>query len=150
MFDSILVVCIGNICRSPTGERLLRKALPDKKIDSAGLGALVGKEADTTATEVAAAHGVSLAGHRGQAFTSELARQYDLVLVMEKSHLERIKRSYPEVSGKAMLFGHWQDQLEIADPYKKSREMFELVYKQLAQSAARWELALNKNRKEIR
>ena len=49
-----------------------------------------------------------------------------------------------------MLFGHWQDQLEITDPYKKSREMFELVYKQLAQGAARWELALNKNRREIR
>ncbi|MDQ0431038.1 protein-tyrosine phosphatase [Pantoea agglomerans] len=145
MFDSILVVCIGNICRSPTGERLLRRAFPDKKIDSAGICALIGKEADATAAEVAASHGISLEGHRGQKFTSELARQYDLILVMETSHLEQIKRGYPEVTGKAMLFGHWQDQLEIADPYKKSREMFELVYKQLAQNALHWKLVLNRN-----
>ena len=145
MFDSILVVCIGNICRSPTGERLLRRAFPDKTIDSAGICALIGKEADATAAEVAAAHGISLEGHRGKKFTSQLARQYDLILVMEKSHLEQIKRDYPEVSGKAMLFGHWQDQLEIADPYKKSREMFELVYKQLAQNALHWKLVLNRN-----
>jgi len=37
MFDSILVVCVGNICRSPTGERLLKQHLPDKEIASAGI-----------------------------------------------------------------------------------------------------------------
>jgi len=99
MFDSILVVCIGNICRSPTGERLLRKAFPDKKIDSAGLGALVGEGANQVAAEVAAEHGLSLDGHCAQAFSSELAMQYDLILVMEKSHLEQIKKNYPEASG---------------------------------------------------
>ncbi|MBL3081959.1 protein tyrosine phosphatase, partial [Klebsiella pneumoniae] len=36
MFESILVICTGNICRSPIGERLLRKLLPSKVIDSAG------------------------------------------------------------------------------------------------------------------
>ncbi|WP_445923217.1 arsenate reductase/protein-tyrosine-phosphatase family protein, partial [Klebsiella pneumoniae] len=41
MFDSILVVCTGNICRSPIGERFLRKVLPNKRIDSAGTGALI-------------------------------------------------------------------------------------------------------------
>ena len=144
MFDSILVACVGNICRSPTGERLLRKALPGKKIDSAGLGALVGEGANQMAANVAAEHGISLDGHCAQAFSSNLAMQYDLILVMEKSHLERIKKSYPEVSGKTMLFGHWQNQLEIGDPYKKSPEMYQLVYKQLAQSTARWALALKK------
>ena len=49
MFNSILVVCTGNICRSPIGERLLRNALPKKKIDSAGTGALVDHEADSSA-----------------------------------------------------------------------------------------------------
>lgn len=122
----------------------MRASLPDKKIDSAGLGALVGEGANLMATEVAAEHGVSLEGHCAQAFSSTLAMQYDLILVMEKSHLERIKKSYPEVSGKTMLFGHWQNQLEIADPYKKSREMYQLVYTQLAQSTARWVLALKK------
>lgn len=40
MFDSILVICTGNICRSPIAERLLRRMLKEKMIDSAGTGAL--------------------------------------------------------------------------------------------------------------
>ena len=90
MFDSILVVCTGNICRSPIGERLLRRALPNKKIDSAGVGALVNHAADASAIRTAAKHGLSLEGHKGRQFTSSLGGQYDLVLVMEHSHLEQV------------------------------------------------------------
>ncbi|MBG0943674.1 protein tyrosine phosphatase, partial [Escherichia coli] len=49
MFNNILVVCVGNICRSPTAERLLQRYHPELKVESAGLGALVGKGADPTA-----------------------------------------------------------------------------------------------------
>ncbi|MEE3660430.1 protein tyrosine phosphatase [Brenneria sp. g21c3] len=144
MFDSILVVCVGNICRSPTGERLLKQALPGKKIASAGLAALVGKPADVTAAEVAAAHGLSLEGHSAQQLSSSLCRQYDLILVMEKGHIDAVARKVPEVRGKTMLFGHWFDQQEIADPYRKSREAFEFVYSQLEQSAQKWVQALSR------
>ncbi|STL53119.1 protein-tyrosine-phosphatase [Escherichia coli] len=48
MFNNILVVCVGNICRSPTAERLLQRYHPELKVESAGLGALVGKGADPT------------------------------------------------------------------------------------------------------
>ncbi|UUE35084.1 protein tyrosine phosphatase [Pectobacterium aroidearum] len=144
MFDSILVVCVGNICRSPTGERLLKQALPAKKIASAGLGALVGKPADATATEVANQHDLSLEGHEAQQLTSALCRQYDLILVMEKGHIDGVSRIAPEVRGKTMLFGHWLNQQEIADPYRKSRAAFEFVYSQLEQSAQKWAQALNR------
>ncbi|MFV4774121.1 protein-tyrosine-phosphatase Etp, partial [Escherichia coli] len=59
-FNSILVVCTGNICRSPIGERLLRKRLPGVKVKSAGVHGLVKHPADATAADVAANHGVSL------------------------------------------------------------------------------------------
>ncbi|MGI8464303.1 protein tyrosine phosphatase [Pectobacterium punjabense] len=144
MFDSILVVCVGNICRSPTGERLLRQALPTKRIASAGLGALVGKPADVMASEVASQHNLSLAEHEAQQLTSALCRQYDLILVMEKGHIDGVGRIAPEVRGKTMLFGHWLNQQEIADPYRKSREAFEFVYSQLEQSAQKWVQALNR------
>ncbi|UVO09718.1 protein tyrosine phosphatase [Pectobacterium polonicum] len=144
MFDSILVVCVGNICRSPTGERLLKQALPTKRIASAGLGALVGKPADAMATEVANHHNLSLEGHEAQQLTSTLCRQYDLILVMEKGHIDGVGRIAPEVRGKTMLFGHWLSQQEIADPYRKSREAFEFVYSQLEQSAQKWVQALNR------
>ncbi len=138
MFDSILVICTGNICRSPIGERLLRNALPRKKIDSAGVGALVNHEADSSATRVAERHGLSLDGHRGTQFTSSLARQYDLLLVMEHTHLEQISRIAPEARGKTMLFGHWLDGREIPDPYRKSDEAFESVYQLIEQASQRW------------
>ncbi|GKW23597.1 protein-tyrosine-phosphatase [Pectobacterium carotovorum subsp. carotovorum] len=144
MFDSILVVCVGNICRSPTGERLLKQALPTKRIASAGLGALVGKPADAMATEVANHHNLSLEGHEAQQLTSTLCRQYDLILVMEKGHIDGVGRIAPEVRGKTMLFGHWLSQQEIADPYRKSREAFEFVYLQLEQSAQKWVQALSR------
>lgn len=144
MFDSILVVCVGNICRSPTGERLLKQALPEKKIVSAGLGALVGKPADAMATEVANQHNLSLEGHQAQQLTSALCRQFDLILVMEKEHIDGVCRIAPEVRGKTMLFGRWSEQQEIADPYRKSREAFEFVYLQLEQSAQKWAQALSR------
>jgi protein-tyrosine phosphatase len=89
MFDSILVVCTGNICRSPIGERYLRNLLPNKKIDSAGTGALIEHAADNSAIKVAQIHGLSLEGHHSRQFTSSLGRQYDLILAMEKSILSR-------------------------------------------------------------
>ncbi|HDZ1742706.1 TPA: protein tyrosine phosphatase, partial [Klebsiella pneumoniae] len=51
MFDSVLVVCTGNICRSPMGERILQSLLPEKIIKSAGVGALVGHPADPLALQ---------------------------------------------------------------------------------------------------
>ncbi len=138
MFDTILVVCTGNICRSPIGERFLRQVLPNKKIDSAGTSALVEHSADDSAIRIAEKHGISLEGHKGQQFTSKLARQYDLILVMEKCHLEQIGRSAPEVRGKTMLFGQWLNQKEIPDPYRKSDEAFASVYELIEQAGLLW------------
>ncbi|KAB1496482.1 arsenate reductase/protein-tyrosine-phosphatase family protein [Serratia proteamaculans] len=144
MFDSILVVCVGNICRSPTGERLLRNGLPNKKISSAGLGALVGKPADTRATEVAEQHGLSLDGHEGRQLTATMCREYDLILVMEKGHIDAVCKLAPEVRGKTMLFGHWLDKREITDPFRQSREAFEFVYLLLEESSLQWVKALSR------
>ncbi|HHT0105266.1 TPA: protein tyrosine phosphatase [Raoultella planticola] len=138
MFNSILVVCTGNICRSPIGERYLRKLLPNKKIDSAGTGALVGYEADATAIKISLKNGVSLEGHTAKQFTSTIARQYDLILVMEKNHIEQIGRIAPEARGKTMLFGHWLDHREIPDPYKKSEEAFASIYQLIEQAGKCW------------
>ncbi|GMB62627.1 hypothetical protein PPNK14_05150 [Pectobacterium parmentieri] len=96
------------------------------------------------ATEVANRHNLSLEGHEAQQLTSALCRQYDLILVMEKGHIDGVGRIAPEVRGKTMLFGHWLNQQEIADPYRKSREAFEFVYSQLEQSAQKWVQVLSR------
>ena len=130
MFNNILVVCVGNICRSPTAERLLQRYHPELKVESAGLGALVGKGADPTAISVAAEHQLSLEGHCARQISRRLCRNYDLILTMEKR-------------GKVMLFGHWDNECEIPDPYRKSRETFAAVYTLLERSARQWAQALN-------
>ncbi|ELR63781.1 Low molecular weight protein-tyrosine-phosphatase Wzb [Photobacterium marinum] len=138
MFQKILIVCVGNICRSPSGEYLLKKLLPSKHIASAGVGALVGKPADSIATEVAAANSVSLEGHVAQQLTSDLCREYDLILVMEKGHIEAVTKIAPEVRGKTMLFGQWIGQKDIPDPYRQSREAFEHAYSLIDEAAQAW------------
>lgn len=81
MFEKILVVCVGNICRSPTGERLLQQHLPNKHIESAGIGTeksgLTGKAADKTANELALLHGIDLSGHQAKQLTPTLCQNYD-------------------------------------------------------------------------
>ncbi|WP_312669908.1 low molecular weight protein-tyrosine-phosphatase Wzb [Pseudescherichia sp.] len=143
MFNKILVVCVGNICRSPTGERLLKHYQPALTVESAGLGALVGKGADATATSVAQDNQLSLAGHSARQLTGKMCREYDLILVMEKRHIAALCEIAPEMRGKVMLFGHWDGEREIPDPYRKSREAFEAVYTLLDRSARQWAQALH-------
>jgi len=138
MITSVLVVCVGNICRSPTGERLFKRALPDLDVRSAGLGALVGHPADRMASEVAAVKGLSLEGHQAQQLTAEMCRNADLILVMEKRHIDQVNRIDPAARGKTMLLGHWLNQKEIADPYRKSREAFEEIYGLLENATQKW------------
>jgi len=142
MFNKILVVCVGNICRSPTAERLLKRYLPSITVASAGLGALVGRGADDMAASVAADYQLSLDGHIARQISGKLCREYDLILVMEKRHIARLCEIAPEMRGKVMLFGHWDNEREIPDPYRKSREAFEAVYTLLDQSARSWAQAL--------
>ncbi|QXB22112.1 low molecular weight protein-tyrosine-phosphatase Wzb [Lelliottia amnigena] len=142
MFNKILVVCVGNICRSPTAERLLKNYQPNLIVESAGLGALVGKGADERATNVAQDHDLSLDGHVARQVSGRMCRDYDLILAMEKRHIHALCELAPEMCGKVMLFGHWDGEREIPDPYRKSREAFEAVYTLLDQSAQQWAQAL--------
>lgn len=138
MFNSILVVCVGNICRSPVGERLLRQALPALEVTSAGINALVGKPADKTASAVAAAHDLSLHGHVARQFTASLGAEHDLILVMEPGHKREIARMAPQLAGRVMLFDKWTGETGIADPYLRSAEFHEKIFVALSEAAEAW------------
>lgn len=141
MFNKILVVCAGNICRSPTAEYLLKakiKNQANKQVDSAGLTALVGKGADKTAAEVAAEYGIDLSPHSAQQLTAELISEYDLILVMEQRHLDDIHLQFPAARGKTFLLGKWLDNIDIPDPYRKQKPAFEHVYKLIDEAATAW------------
>ena len=138
MFNSILVVCTGNICRSPMGERLLRQQLPGKQVTSAGIFGLEGHPADEVAQDVAWHHGVSLDDHVGRKLTRSLLQKSDLILVMEPEHLRFIAAMAPENRGKSLLFGQWLETKAIPDPYRKSRDAFEYVFGQLGKASQEW------------
>lgn len=138
MFNSILVVCTGNICRSPIGERLLRQLLPGKQVESAGIHGMAGYPADIGAQAVARRHGISLEGHIARQLTPQLMKASDLILVMEPEHLHFIANLAPENRGKSLLFGHWLSPQNIPDPYRKSREAFEHAFWQLGKASQEW------------
>ncbi len=90
MFNRILVVCVGNICRNPMAEGLLVQTLSEAgmqaiQIRSAGLNALVGHQADKIAIRLMLEQGVDVSAHRGQQLNRDLLRWADLVLVMDKA-----------------------------------------------------------------
>lgn len=138
MFNSILVVCTGNICRSPMGERLLRQQLPGRQVTSAGIFGLEGCPADAAAQAVAWRHGISLEGHVARKVTRSLLQKSDLILVMEPKHLRFIATMAPANRGKSLLFGQWLETKDIPDPYHKSREAFEYVFNQLGKASQEW------------
>lgn len=103
---------------------------------------MVGYPADVSASHVANIYNISLQGHKAQQFTSNLARQYELILVMEKKHIEDVSRIAPEARGKTMLLGQWLNK-SIPDPYRKSDEVFNLVFKLIDEACQSWAKKLN-------
>src|SRR5690606_952515 len=137
MFKSILVVCVGNICRSPTGEALLKQKLAGKDItiSSAGLGALVGKPVDPTAAEFLDLAGCPFPYDQARQLRSKMLREADLILSMEQSNLQCFQSLAPVERGKTFLLAKWSDGRDVPDPYRQQRPAFEHVFKILDKAA---------------
>ena len=141
-----MTVCIGNICRSPVAEAMLKKALPDKNIWSAGIAALEGYPADPTAQEIAVLDGLDLSSHRAQQINSFMCTQAELILVMETSHKRELEEKYPFTRGKVHCLnssGPGQ-HVDIADPYKKDRTAFEASHQLITSGVHYWSNLIKK------
>ena len=138
MISRILIVCVGNICRSPIAERILRMQRPDLTVSSSGLAALQGRSADPMASSVARMRGIELDGHVARQFTPPMATEQDLILVMEPSHRREISILAPQILGRTMLFDHWTGATGIADPYRRSRDQHEAVFALILTAAEEW------------
>lgn len=141
MFDSVLVVCAGNICRSPTAEYVLKSKLAGKNVavSSAGLTALEGKPADAQAQQIASAHNIDMSEHQGRQITSNLVANNSVILVMEQRHINDLCARYPQARGKTFLLGKWVGDKEIPDPYRQSSEAFEHVYALIDSACSAWQ-----------
>lgn len=138
-FERILVVCIGNICRSPAAALMLQHRLsPDHEVTSAGIAALVDHAAFAPIVDLMQQRGLDLSGHRARQLSREMIAQADLILVMEKHHADEIHALAPESRGRVYRLGHWLDQ-EIPDPYRKSTEYCEKILDLIEESIESWQ-----------
>lgn len=137
MISRLLIVCTGNICRSPMGEAWFRRELPGATVESAGIGALVGHPADPHVIAVAQAHGLDLTTHRARQITTEMVREADLVLVMEQSQRTNLLKTTPWATGKVWRIGEHSKQ-DVADPYRRSLEAFELAFHAITSLGQHW------------
>ena len=138
MFKNIVMICTGNICRSPYAEVALAARAPHLNVSSAGLSAMVDQGADETAMEVSRARGLSLEAHEPRQMKTAIMASSDLILVMDDGHLERLLKRYPEARGKTFKLGKWLGDKDIVDPYLKNAEYFGLVYDEIDKAIESW------------
>ncbi|MGY2441548.1 low molecular weight protein-tyrosine-phosphatase [Pseudomonas sp. SDO52101_S400] len=140
MFRKILVVCVGNICRSPTAELLLRNALAPSTITvaSAGLAARVGESMEVNARQVLEDRGQSAEGFKARQLTADIVNESDLILVMEKEHVKQVLKIASHARGKVFLLGKWQNEREIQDPYRQGQAAFIHAHALIEDAVGSW------------
>ena len=140
MISHILVVCVGNICRSPMAEALLRDALRDRgeiTVESAGLGAMVDWPAAEHAETLLSERGIDISAHRARQLTPEIIHEADLILVMELGHKKAIEIEDTTARGKVFRLGEWRDK-DIHDPFQKPRQEFARVLREIEACIEDW------------
>ncbi|WP_449063423.1 low molecular weight protein-tyrosine-phosphatase [Planomonospora algeriensis] len=141
----VCVVCLGNICRSPMAEVVLRKAVADHgldglvTVDSAGTGGWhQGRPMDERAAAALAGRGYDGSAHRARQFLREWYGQADLVLAMDRENLRALRRLAPP-GADVRLFRSFDpaapEGAEVPDPYYGDREGFAEVLEMIEAAA---------------
>ncbi|HEX7079607.1 MAG TPA: low molecular weight protein-tyrosine-phosphatase [Gammaproteobacteria bacterium] len=137
MIRSIVVICTGNVCRSPMAASMLRAAFPAKNVLSAGIGALVDHPADPIALRLMHERGLELNGHRARQLDFAMLQACELALVMEQEHKTWVESTWCATAGKVYRWGHWSG-FDIPDPYRCGERAFRDVLALLDQGLDDW------------
>ncbi|KAI9428792.1 phosphotyrosine protein phosphatase [Lactarius indigo] len=137
MAPKVLIVCLGNICRSPMGEAVLRKVAKDRDIDitvdSAGTGAYhIGEEPDERTTSTCKKFGVPIS-HEARQVQERDFYSFTHILTADTSNLNDLLRKKPDdATAEVKLWGSYLDGKSIPDPYYGGIKGFEDIYDQCA------------------
>ncbi len=126
----ILMVCLGNICRSPLAQGILNSKITSNTfVDSAGTAAYhVGNPPDPRITEIAKQKGIDISQYRARKFTKEDFTKFDQIFVMDQSNFEdviRLAETKAEQDKVSLILPFEQ---EVPDPYYGGKEGFEYCY----------------------
>ena len=135
----ILMVCLGNICRSPLAEGILQSKVDSKeiKVDSAGTaGYHVGNAPDSRSVEVAKKHNIDISSQKCRKFTSDDFDLFGLIFVMDRGNYEevqRLARNDYDMDKVHMILNevHPGSNQSVPDPYFGGDQGFENVYQML-------------------
>ncbi len=133
------MVCLGNICRSPLAEGILKSKIDNSKIlvDSAGTGDWhVGQEPDNRSIAIGNKYNVDITSQRGRQFTAKDFEDYDLIYVMDNSNKENVlalaENDSQREKVKLILDEIFPgENVDVPDPYFGGDSGFENVYKML-------------------
>lgn len=134
----ILMVCLGNICRSPLAEGILKSKLADDiEVDSAGTSAHhEGEKPDPRSIRVAKKHGIDISNQRSRPFKTKDFDIFDNIYVMDSENYENVLKisPSPEASKKVKMILNSiapQSNAEVPDPYYGGDGGFEHVFQLL-------------------
>ncbi|NHM01148.1 low molecular weight protein-tyrosine-phosphatase [Flavobacterium difficile] len=138
MSVKVLMVCLGNICRSPLAEGILKAKLPNNYIvDSAGTANYhVGSAPDKRSIAVAKKFGVDISQQKCRQITTSDFETFDYIYVMDTSNYKNVMAIAPNEEAKQKVKVilnelHPNKNLEVPDPYYGEMDGFEHVYKLL-------------------
>jgi protein-tyrosine phosphatase len=135
----VLVLCHGNICRSPFAAALLAHRDPALEVRSGGIAAGEGVPVDPQARAIAARWQLDLTDHRARPLTAEDVEWAELLLVMQGRHVLGIAERFPEALPRVRLLGDFHSAAPhaIADPWRLSDETFVACFEQIERAVDR-------------
>ena len=136
---SVLFVCLGNICRSPLAEGILKSKLPTDKfiVDSAGTGSWhVGRSPDPRSIAVAKTKNIDISYQKGRQFQTTDFADFDYIYVMDKSNYDDVvaltKNDQEKEKVQIILNELFPNEnVDVPDPYYGMANGFEMVYNML-------------------
>ena len=137
--DSLLIMCHGNIIRSPFATHLIKHALADRSpvsVVSAGLEAVAGKPTHPTALVTATARSIDLSGHHASPVVPDRVAASDVIFVMDIPQVVAMRRRFPDARGKTCLLTCLAPELplEIDDPVNGDEAAFQACYDHISRA----------------
>lgn len=140
----ILMVCLGNICRSPLAEGILRSKLDPAQfmVDSVGTGHWhIGNSPDNRSIKVGAQNGIDISHLKGRQFSTQDLVEFDHLYVMDQNNLEDVLNSTnteKQITKVSMILDviFPGEKVDVPDPYHGTMEDFKRVYEMLDEACS--------------